>query len=77
MIDNKYSSFGSIKSRRVIKMTCCICNRYCEGRQWHNRDHGFTICGSCAASEKKKLTPKEMIQNYGKAGIHYKEMSAE
>ena len=57
---------GLIKTLR-----CCVCDASTKGRQWFNRDTGYGICSSCAASEKAKLLPEEMKSNYGIEGTHY------
>lgn len=60
------------KNSRIKKLICCVCGKYTHAKQWHNRDTGYGICPTCAASELKKLSAKEMAQNYGKVNIHYK-----
>ena len=32
----------------VVRMRCACCDGWCYGRQWHNRDTGFGLCGDCA-----------------------------
>ena len=53
-------------------LTCCCCGLSTLGRQWWNRDTGYGLCNACA-QELPTLgtTPKQMLQLYGKAGIHY------
>lgn len=53
----------------VIKtLFCSCCGAWTKGRQWHNRDIGYGLCGECANRLKDK---EEMERCYGKEGYHY------
>lgn len=54
------------------RMTCCCCGEAAFGKQWWNRDTGFSLCVSCADRQSKHTyTPEEMHQMYGIRGVHY------
>lgn len=60
-----------METDKVVRLICCCCGAVTTGRQWHNRDTGFGLCGSCAISIKNKETAEEMRSNYGVDGVHY------
>lgn len=56
-------------------MTCSCCGGRCRGRQWHNRDTGYSLCCDCLERINKKATEKphleiEMRDFYGDKGYH-------
>jgi hypothetical protein len=54
-----------------INKTCCCCGGRAYGKQWWNRDRGYSLCGLCGDWLAKKETPEEMQSNYGKRGVHW------
>jgi hypothetical protein len=53
------------------RMTCCCCGEAAFGKQWWNRDTGFSLCVSCANRQEKTETPEFMKSCYGTRGVHY------
>lgn len=52
----------------LYRMTCCCCGGEAWAmKQWHNRDTGYGLCGSCAS----RLASKFMVNDYGHEGIHW------
>ncbi len=60
-----------MQSSPVLTLTCSCCTSSTPGRQWHNRDEGFGLCGKCAEWLSGKETPAIMQSTYGIAGYHY------
>lgn len=57
-----------------MRLTCCVCGALAPARrQWWNRDHGFGLCGRCAAwlKTRKDYDPEEFTSCYGHEGIHW------
>lgn len=55
-----------LKSKRC---TCCGAATY--GRQWHNLDTGFGLCGGCIDFTARSMDAHEHTRIYGYRGIHY------
>ena len=55
----------------IRTLTCCCCGELTRGRQWHNRDTGFGLCGTCALRIAERETPEYMHECYGIRGEHY------
>jgi hypothetical protein len=62
------------------RMSCSCCGAWCTGRQWHNRDQGFGLCGDCvkwlrSPKHSDGQTPRESEEEirrcYGIEGIHF------
>jgi hypothetical protein len=53
------------------RMTCCCCGSRCLGRQWHNRDTGYSLCFNCIDYVSKKESTEEIHENYGELNYHY------
>lgn len=51
-------------------MICCCCGESTKGKQWFNRDKGFSLCLSCYELIEKKASPEDMESLYGLKGIH-------
>lgn len=53
-------------------MECSSCGATTRGRQWPNRDTGYSLCGGCRDwfTERREST-YETARNYGVRGIHY------
>lgn len=61
---------------RAKHLVCCCCGGACMGRQWWNRDTGYSLCWECARDIPagkigRAATAEEMRDNYGVAGVHY------
>lgn len=56
----------------VINLECCCCGGGCRGRQWHNRDDDYGICGGCIEYMRGRGTPEsELTDLYGREGVHW------
>ncbi len=58
-------------STDVKTLVCCSCGGVTTGRQWHNRDLGYGLCGKCAKWIATRLTVKDMESYYGIKDINY------
>lgn len=67
----KYNATYASKSDKPKLMTCCCCGAETPGRQWHNRDTGFSICPRCSQGEKARNQDKSILDLYGKEGYHF------
>lgn len=56
---------------RVLE--CCCCGNGARGRQWHNRDTGYGLCGRCATSIQSRpdYDPDDFTSCYGVEGVHW------
>lgn len=64
--EDKGADVGFVKS-----MLCCCCGGHTKGRQWHNRDAGFTVCMNCIDSSYRDYTPESIRDLHGDRGVHY------
>lgn len=53
------------------RLTCCCCGETAWGKQWWNRDKGYSLCVRCADEQEKTESPETMKSYYGTRGKHY------
>lgn len=54
------------------KLICACCGNNTIGRQWHDQDTGYGICGKCAQHIAEKDSVLENLeQSYGHPGRHF------
>lgn len=57
-------------SRRPL--TCCICGEYAGKFEQHwNRDAGWGVCPQCVSEQAAIVSPEELAELYGAAGVNY------
>lgn len=57
---------------QVRTLTCCCCGEQTRGRQWHNRDLGYGMCGKCIAWVRARgMSEAEIRDLYGIEAIHF------
>lgn len=57
---------------RAQRMTCNCCGGVTLGRQWPNRDTGFSLCGKCGDwFRERRENAGETARNNGIRGIHW------
>lgn len=60
----------------AVHLQCAVCGSYAGKYQQHsNRDNGYGVCLDCVRwlLTERKVPPAEMKNNYGIAGINYKD----
>jgi hypothetical protein len=68
MADNK-QDVGAV---RILECNCC--GDQTRGRQWWNRDTGFSMCVPCIAFVRKQgMSEADILNCYGVEGIHWGE----
>lgn len=71
MADGTGWTFTTNELTPPTRMTCCCCGKPAYGRQWRNRDKGFTLGTCCVEFASRGETPESMWESYGAAGTHY------
>ena len=61
-----------MRESNIETLTCALCGKKVQGRQWPKRNKGSGVCSSCINFLIKTCFDKESIRNaYGDEGYHY------
>lgn len=64
-----YTPMGNVK---IETLTCGLCGKSTQGRQWHKSQEGYGICPSCYSWLAKTCTDWEHLREcYGAYGYHH------
>lgn len=64
-----YTPMGNVK---IETLTCGLCGKPTQGRQWHKSQEGCSICPSCYSWLTKTCTNWEHLREcYGAYGYHH------
>lgn len=62
----------------VVGLRCACCGERTKGRQWHNQDAGYGLCGKCGdwiatrrPFGRDPISSDEMASTYGVRGVHW------
>lgn len=63
-------------AKPLRRLRCCCCGGDTQGRQFWNQDTGHGLGTCCVAYIRERMSPDDIRQTYGVAGVHFIEKEA-